>query len=71
MQPQLPTGAPVCDISLQEGNRSLACEVRDAGAGSELPMTFPKPDHCNEACFEDYVLPAGFRLERLKTLLGG
>lgn len=59
------------DISLQEGSWTLVCEVRPAGANSELLMTFPRPDHCNEVCFEDYVLLAKSRLHRLKTLLGG
>jgi hypothetical protein len=57
-------------ITLPEGEWQLLCEVRAAGAGSaELLLTFPKPDHCDEACFDDYTHIAAQRLQRLKTLL--
>jgi hypothetical protein len=57
-------------IALPEGDWQLLCEVRAAEAGSaELLLTFPKPDHCDEACFDDYTHIAEQRLQRLKTLL--
>ena len=57
-------------VSFPEDTWNLACEVRGSGSGAELLLTFPKPDHCDEACFDDYVVLAESRLQRLKFLLG-
>ncbi len=57
------------DIALLEGDWEIDCLLSEHGAATRLELVFPQPTHCDEYCFDDYMMIAEHRLRRLKALL--
>ena len=56
-------------ISLREGEWEIDCRLCEQGQATGFELIFPQPEHCDEFCFDDYMMIAEHRLRRLKTLL--
>ncbi len=56
-------------ISLREGEWEIDCCLSELGQSTGFELIFPQPEHCDEFCFDDYMMIAEHRLRRLKSLL--
>jgi len=58
-------------LTMRDDQWSFDCQLWPNRGTTTLRLTFSKPAHCDEACFEDYTEIARNRLHRLKTLIEG
>lgn len=56
-------------IALREGEWDVDCRLDELGQSTGFELVFPQPEHCDEFCFDDYMMIAEHRLRRLKALL--